>query len=206
MSFIERLLAEDGIHLPEAGGAQKSIKCFNPAHDDGKPSMSVNVAKDNYYCHACGFKGGPYTYLRDVRGLQKAECFKVLRSIGASDDYVTTQIRQKREGEQANKRLPKAISKIPAAAGKQREKQRVAEYNYTDEAGELLFVVARYEWDSPTGKRNKTFLQFTKRKHEDGYWIAGPTSETVPAQERLDRMPLYNIAEAISPHPCRCQA
>ena len=196
MSILELLLAEDGIHLPEAGGAEKTIRCFSPSHEDSSPSMSINVAHDRYFCHGCGIKGGTYTYLTDIRGLAKKEAFDKLRKMGATDEHIGSQINRKREGEQANKRLPKTSFGIPDATGKDGHRRKVAEYNYTNEAGELLFVVARYEWDNPTGKRNKTFLQLTKRRFADGYWVAGPASDTVPEQERLDRLPLYNIAEA----------
>ena len=73
LTVLEQLLADDGFDLPRGGGAEKSIQCFFPDHDDRTASMSVNVAKGVYNCHGCGKSGNAYKYLTELRRLSPRE-------------------------------------------------------------------------------------------------------------------------------------
>lgn len=44
---------------------ERKVCCFNPKHQDRKPSMSINLTTGQYYCHGCGEKGNAITYARD---------------------------------------------------------------------------------------------------------------------------------------------
>ena len=199
MSFLEKLLLEDGIHLPQKGGAEKMIRCFSPNHDDRTASMSVNVAKDRYHCFGCGLAGGPYTYLTEIRQLSSKQAMELLDKRGAPKYYTRAEINQRQEKETSNKRQPKKVTQIPRQiTNKGITKNLVGQYDYTTYDGEILFCVARYEWDNSTGKRSKSFLQFTKRRTAEGWWTVGPTNSMLPEIEKLDILPLYNIANAVN--------
>ena len=176
------------------------IRCFSPKHNDRTASLSVNVAKDRYHCFGCGISGGPYTYLTEIRGFSSKQAMELLEKMGSTRAYTGAEINQRREKESANKRQPKTTDHIlkDFTARNGINKKLVAQYDYTNLDGEILFCVARYEWDNATGKRNKSFLQYTKRRTAEGWYMAGPTNTMLPDPEKLDILPLYNIANAVN--------
>lgn len=52
--------------LPEPRYGEQMIKC--PAHDDRKPSASVNRSKGLWHCHACGAGGDAIAMLQATEG------------------------------------------------------------------------------------------------------------------------------------------
>jgi hypothetical protein len=66
---IDEVLASIGIPL-HGRGVERMARC--PVHGDGKeanPSMSVNVVKNVWRCHACGVGGDAIALVQRARGL-----------------------------------------------------------------------------------------------------------------------------------------
>ena len=205
MSILQILLERDGIPLPKGGRAEKAIKCFMPGHDDGSPSMSVNVAKSVYFCHGCEAKGNAYTYLTDVRGLGKAEATKILVSLGATKEnlshYQSTDKKNKEERAKKRSGLPKTAEAPYECLG---AAILTATYNYyaPDDLVDQKHPIIVQRWeeklkDKKTGepKTKKTLLTFLKRTEGD-YWVTKPDNENIPPEDRVSPVPLYGIEQA----------
>lgn len=106
-----------------------------PFHDDHNPSLSVNLSNGLYNCFACGAKGNAF---RLYQALKKVDFPTALREIAEMQ----------------------GIQDIPKIRGKQ-----VSTYSYTDETGNLISQVLRYE--------PKTFSQ--RRPNGNGDWIRNTT-------------------------------
>ena len=144
-SVIEVLLAEDGIDLPSGGGADKSIRCFNPGHEDKTPSMCVNVVKNVYTCYGCGWRGNPFLYLTETRGLSKADAMHKLRQMGVAEDSVSFLEQQGSQmGKDSKAHLPKFVTKpVTTIMDKQTGRPRgkaIAEHRYYRADGCLLYT------------------------------------------------------------------
>ena len=152
MTTIEQLFAEDGIDL-RGSGTDRSARC--PFHDDRTASLSVNVEKNAYLCHACGAKGGMKTYLMENRSLSEFDAQKLLR-----DDFSapTTEAKPKKP--------LKVYSALP--------RHRLAEHQYLDAAGKLLFSVCRYPplADDASEEDKKHWRKCDVWQPVDGGWIA----------------------------------
>ena len=195
-TILETLLGQDGIDLPRGGGAEKAIACFNPAHDDDSPSMSVNVSKGLYNCHGCGVRGNAYQYLTDFRRLEPAEAMQTLQDLGGSEAYANSMRKQFEANEEKNRRDPPSTSDIygKARITKTLMGDRTALYDYTDPAGKVEFKVGRYEASvDGEDKPKKTFRPFTPKKDGTGYWVVSPRSEQLPLEGRIDHYPIYRL-------------
>ncbi len=88
-----------------------------PFHDDHNPSLSLNYKTGQFYCHACGAKGNIFTFYALKYNLNiKRDFSAILKGIIADFN-------------------------IPCS----NSKRIVQTYDYTDEKGNLLFQVVRYE-------------------------------------------------------------
>lgn len=207
MSILQALLENDGIKLPTAGGAEKSIKCFMLGHDDDTPSMSVNIAKDLYYCHGCKAKGNPYTYLTDVRGCSKKEALRILETYGATSEhreyYQTKHNEHKRETAKARKGEMKQADKPYDSLGKNFNGYLAATYHYyrpDDPKKKNPIIVRRWEEKikvKDKHKTKKTLLTFVPRMKYSGYWVTKMDNESLPAEDRVSPAPLYGIEEIL---------
>jgi len=114
------------------GGNEYIALC--PFHDDKTPSFNFNSESGLYLCRGCGRKGNALHFYAKLNGFDTKRDFpKILQGI-ARDFGID----------------------IP------QEKPRVvAEYNYTDESGNLLFQVVRMQ--------PKNFRQ--RHKNEKGEWL-----------------------------------
>ena len=171
MTTIEQLFAEDGIDL-RGSGTDRSARC--PFHDDRTASLSVNVEKNAYLCHACGAKGGMKTYLMENRSLSEFDAQKLLR-----DDFSapTTDAKPKKP--------LKVYSALP--------RHRLAEHQYLDAAGKLLFSVCRYPplADDASEEDKKRWRKCDIWQPVDGGWIAKGIDGTKP----LYRLPAILAAK-----------
>ncbi|MCY4419643.1 MAG: CHC2 zinc finger domain-containing protein [Gammaproteobacteria bacterium] len=205
MSILQTLLERDGIHLPKTGGAEKSIKCFMPNHDNDSLSMSVNVAKSVYFCHWCKATGNPYTYLTDVRGISKPEAMQMLESLGATkanlDHYQTADRKNKEERARAESGLPKVAKAPYDSLGPQFNGYLTATYKYYKPEDQVTLkhpiIVQRWEEkqkNKKTGepKTKKTLLTFLPRAQGD-YWVTKPDNDVIPPEDRVTPVPLYGI-------------
>lgn len=59
MTEVEQLLRDRDIYYRYAG-KDILVKCFNPEHDDSKPSMRIDRLEGMYHCLSCGFKGNVF--------------------------------------------------------------------------------------------------------------------------------------------------
>ena len=194
-SVIETLLAEDGIILPATGGAEKSIRCFNPAHKDKNPSMCVNVVKNVYNCQGCGWRGNPYQYLTDAKGFTKADALHKLRSLGLNESRVNFIEQQGAQmGGDAKAHLPKFVRKpvltiMDKKTGRPRGKA-IATHKYYRADGELALLLVRYNL------RNPKVIPHMPVK--GGYKLAWPLNENLPEGERtVDKYILYRLPELL---------
>lgn len=113
---LVQIMERDGIKLP-GSGRERSAKC--PFHPDKRPSMSVNVEKETWYCNVCKIGGSVIDYIANKRGLTIED---VLQQLAAEAPQQTPQ-----RGE-------------PMTRGKV-----VAAYVYRSAVGEEVYRVLRYE-------------------------------------------------------------
>lgn len=100
------------------------VRC--PAHDDKNASCSIHVGSDGTVacrCHACGWSADALGLVAKVNGLDTDRDFPRVKELAAQLAGVTLEPRQ-----------------APA-----QERRLVAEYDYTDAAGALLYQVLRFE-------------------------------------------------------------
>ncbi len=206
MSVLQAVLEKDGIHLPKGGGANKSIKCFMPGHDDDSPSMSVNVAKDVFFCHGCKAKGNAYTYLTEVRGCTKKEALEILESHGATQanlsHYQAKDSENKAERTRARKGQPRHV-KAPYTTHS-KGFTLSATYHYyrrDDPEHEHPIIVQRWDGtvkDGKTGeyKAKKDIYTFVPAG-KGGFWNTAPDNEGLPDEDRVSPIPLYGIEEVM---------
>ena len=89
-----------------------------PFHEDENPSLNINGESGQYYCHGCGKKGDLFHFYGKINGLNTGRDFgKILKGIAADHGI---------EIEQQKKRI-------------------IAEYDYTNESGEIVFQVVRFD-------------------------------------------------------------
>lgn len=93
MPVLAQLMHEDGFTLSNPDGESQVI-C--PFHQDTKPSMGVNGAKDVYRCRACGASGNAVTWLRKYRGLDNKRIAQTLEAAGAPNPHKPSTPRQQR--------------------------------------------------------------------------------------------------------------
>jgi DNA primase len=103
--------------IRSTGNGQLQALCS--FHDDKNPSLSIDIATGQYFCHGCGKKGDFIHFYGKINGLDTRRDFgKILN--GIADDF----------GIQAvEKPKPKMVKA----------------YNYTDADNKLIFQVCRMD-------------------------------------------------------------
>lgn len=122
-------------------------------HEDRTPSMRVARTKSGwaFFCYACGAKGDAIRYVQETRKLGFLDAVRAVTG-GTLPPAVDLNPRPIKNRDAA----PKGIaSRLPGNSAP------VAEYDYFDEAGVLLYQVLRYE--------PKTFRQ--RQPHPFGGWL-----------------------------------
>lgn len=111
---LDRVMREAGVVFI-GDGRSPSAKC--PFHKDGRASLSINLDKGLWNCHACDIGGSVIDFIarRDNK-----TAVEVLKELGGN-------------GTNGHERPPSEHSKI------------VATYDYTDESGRLLYQACRME-------------------------------------------------------------
>ena len=185
---LVKLLEEDGISLPSGDGAEKVVRCFSAHHEDKTPSMSVNVTDGVYKCHGCGIGGGVWHYLTEIRELPSAEAMELLKNdFGWSPDRIAheqdrTTERQEQQTQRAKGR-PRWSDRIVNA------QHMVAEHDYIDADAVLVAKVVRYRPPS----KYKVMPHTPSGSKGTGWWLAKPTHDGLPEEDRTDKVPLYNL-------------
>ena len=192
---LEVVLKQDGITL-SGSGAERDTKCWDPSHEDGRPSMRVNVQKGVYNCHGCGIGGNVINYLRDYRNMSGKEIAAFLKDQGWADDQVHTKTLAAEEVERKRKNTPKLLEAVSQEIYYNKQScQLTNEYHYFNLDGALVGVVGRYYYEKD-GKPDKTFRQYTPAS-TGGFWASGPITSRIPASDRAKQWPLYNILQAL---------
>ena len=161
------LLARDGIKL-RGSGAQRSARCWNPAHDDRTESMSVNVDKGVYLCHteSCKISGNAYRYLVDWKGLAPKEAMEIVGD---------------KPPQQPKQRTKKVWAELP--------EQAIARHEYRDAEGRLVTVMCRFAPGATWQNGNK--IGKIKPFHPvEGGWLA--TNRT------KNKRPLYRLQHLLA--------
>ncbi|MBL7203249.1 MAG: AAA family ATPase [Desulfobacteraceae bacterium] len=102
--------------VKKIGGDEFQAIC--PFHEDSTPSLNFNDQKGTYFCHGCQKRGNAFHFYGKINGLDTRRDFpKILK--GIAGDFG-----------------------IP---WEEKKSRIVKTYDYTDEAGNLLFQVCRME-------------------------------------------------------------
>ena len=190
--YIVTLMDEDGVVFKSREGQWWTAHCF--AHDDSTPSLSVNTATGGYYCHGCHIKGNAYTYLLEVRNMPKVDAIEKMKAEGGwTDDksgYEQERGQQMHdEGVRNKSERPKWAEKLPTRIG---GLDLAKKFSYLNQEGRVVLAVCRYDGFGREGVPKKTYRQYTPSTTHGGYWLCSPLKSTIPAVDRLDRLPLYN--------------
>jgi hypothetical protein len=108
---------EDRLHrtLP----AHDSVSVLCPFHPDKRESLSLNLRKGLWHCHACNIGGGLIAFERRLApGKDNAECWKAIYS---------------------------TIGRDAPKANESKHGTLVATYDYRDADGEVVYQAVRYE-------------------------------------------------------------
>ncbi len=81
------LYSQDRPELGRGSGAERMCSCPSPAHEDRKPSCSVQVESGKWFCHGCGEGGGVVKWLRLARGLSGPEALETARRLGLVPEH-----------------------------------------------------------------------------------------------------------------------
>jgi hypothetical protein len=92
-----------------------SVKC--PFHDDGTASMSINLERGTWFCHACGIGGGILDFERKLTDKPDAECWTAINA---------------------------TIGRDAPKASKSKSGRIVATYDYHDAAGKIVYQAVRF--------------------------------------------------------------
>ena len=121
-------------HLGLARKAGNGWSCKCPCHDDRKASLSITEVNNKVLlkCHAGCDQGLLFQTVRDMGLLPKLERVErpKLELVDISG---------------LKNKSPTTVSDKPLTAEKTTEKRIIAQYDYTDERGEVLFSAIRYE-------------------------------------------------------------
>lgn len=78
---VEELLQKHGIYyIPK--GKDFVVKCINPEHDDGNPSMRIDQISGIFQCFSCEYKGNLYKFFGEKPVGLEIEREKLRRKIG----------------------------------------------------------------------------------------------------------------------------
>jgi hypothetical protein len=103
--------------LGRAFPARDSLKALCLFHPDKTESLSINLAKGVWKCHACNIGGGLLDFERNLTGKADAECWTAIDA---------------------------TIGRDAPKASKSKDRQIVAIYNYHDPAGKVVFQAVRF--------------------------------------------------------------
>jgi len=198
-TILVQLLRADGITIPDGTTSERMMKCFNPHHDDAKPSMSVNVAKGVYYCHVCNLRGNAYTYLTQQKHYAAKQAVAKLMALGASAAQIANEQDIDKREVQKRKMQAYYTDTIPERltvkrGGTNVRYPRHQTFDYHDTEKRLRQRVVTYlepsEYVEAGKKPRKEVRPFTPRS-EGGWWWKTCTSELIPVRDRAWSLPLY---------------
>ena len=190
-SALQYLFIQDGIKIPETGKAERMIKCF--AHDDDKPSMSINVAKNVFHCHSCGASGNALTYLTKYKGLPKDQAIQKLKDLGFYDENIKHHTQQDQAQQDKRKRdragMPNHVS-APYTRRKNEKSVLAATYEYFNQEGRLACKIQR--WEVLTEEEGQEGL-YPVHTAQRGWMVGGFACKRYATQRRTGYFPCRSI-------------
>ena len=143
------LYSQDRPELERGKGAERMCSCPSPAHEDRKPSCSVQVESGKWFCHGCGEGGGVVKWLRLTRGLSGPEALQTARRLGlAPEPRVNGRLQFSPNGHRPY-RQPGSVDNAPPVALPAR---CAACYRYRTPGGTEYARVFRYPENHPGRK------------------------------------------------------
>lgn len=199
---IEDIIRAYGVTLKSQG---RDLVGLCPFHREKSPSFTVTPEKQLYKCFGCEAGGDVFDFIKRYVPCSFEEAIReVAEHVGVVDHPAIEQARARRVAESSTS------TAVEVAAPKKIEMKHVATYPYTDESGELLYEVLRYEPVGGEGK--KTFKQ--RRPHpvtgeninglNEGFYKLDrgqyfPAKEGEPGAEKIGacRRVLYRLPEVM---------
>ena len=192
---LEALLVSDNIALP-GSGAERSIKCFNPHHDDDNPSMSVNIVKGTYYCHACDVRGNAWSYLTEIRKYSAVAARQLLIGLGwIGEQFELAKKETKAKVDRKAGLATHCNTPYPFSFNRDRTRRAkcIAKHEYRSADGRLICLRQRYEKVKGCAK----ILSFTPSSG-GGWWVTMPHKDSIPEADRwLHKLPLYRLPDLL---------
>ena len=115
MSEQELLAVFDHYGWNEPGYGERPFKC--PAHDDRRPSASVNRTEGVWYCHGCGAGGSAAHIVMAVEDISYVEACQLIQTMtgGLPGDHRHTPGRSPKRKKKTGRWVPPSLrSRIEA--------------------------------------------------------------------------------------------
>lgn len=148
---LVRTMEQRGVVLRGSGKTLTTNRCGGTQHKPGHNCVNVDTEKAVWYCNDCETGGSVIDFMALWDGVAVAD---VLKRFGTENG-------NGHNGSNGHVRRPAPDLDIPQNKPVAKGEKVVATYNYTDEAGKLLFCVCRFE--------PKTFRQ--KAPDGNGGWV-----------------------------------
>ena len=181
-----------------------------PFHGESTPSFHATDDKKSYHCFGCGVSGDHFKFLTESQGMtfpESVQAVAELAGIPLPDGLEVT------KGKSRVPEQPRAQKSPPQASAVREGRVPVNEYPYTDNDGNLLYDVVRFQIRLPDGSwaRNKdgtgiwkTFLHRRPSGLPDGskvwgvkagdYIRPGPGKDWSPWKpEKADNWPNHEV-------------
>lgn len=154
MASYLSLYSQDRPELRRGHGVERRCSCPSPAHEDQRPSCSVNVATGKWYCHGCSKGGHVVEWLRWTRGLSQAEALQESRHLGLTA-WPERGFHSRRNGHRRSRQLS-SIEKAPPV---HLPTPYEACFRYRTPAGDEYARVYRYPANRPDRKADPYTLR-----------------------------------------------
>lgn len=173
-----RVLADYGLELSKDGTRPDQHKCLCPFHEDTKPSLKVNTAKNIYHCFACEAKGNVLDFVMamdDIGIRPAAKKVAVLCGISPAPGGTVGNAKGKPTKSAAKARQAKPETPAPTAAADE-EPPHNAPLTFTLQLTQPPALLAWLETRGIDANAIKTFGlgQVSKRSKSIGERLAIP--------------------------------
>lgn len=161
----------------KGGDGDKWACC--PFHGESTPSFHATDDKQSYHCFGCGVSGDHFAFLTESQGMTFPEAVQAVAELAGIPLPEGVEIAH---GPRQAPEQPRKEKSQPQASAVREGRVPVAEYPYTDNDGNLIYEVVRFQIRLPDGSwaRNKngkgtwkTFLHRRPSGLGDGSWIWG---------------------------------
>ena len=93
---VKKLLTDLGIEFKNSNSKNIITQCWNPAHNDSTPSLSIDSETGIFYCFGCHMKGNAVTIVQNFLNLSTSDALIYLQnySLFTASEY-SLQLKQK---------------------------------------------------------------------------------------------------------------